>query len=214
MLRIGEQELIVDLIALDLKGYDVIFGMNLLSTFRAVMDCFRKRITLQLPGGVVFNFINEQSYSHPFPTTSSKFLKAKAGSHLSFLASLIGEEKDKYPKRAMLVVSDFPDVFPDELPGLPPQREIEFKIDLYPRTEPISIAPYRIEPLELKELRKQLDQLLNIGFIGLSTSPWGAPVLFLKKHDETLRLCKDYRCLNRVIVKNKYPLPRIDDLFD
>ena len=145
---------------------------------------------------------------------SSKFLKAKAGSHLSFLASLIGEEKDKDPKRAVLVVSDFSDVCPDELPGLPPQREIEFKIDLYPGTEPISIAPYRMAPLELKELRKELDQLLNIGFICLSTSPWGALVFFVNKHVETLRLCTDYRLLNLVTVKNKYPLPRIDDLFD
>ena len=132
---------------------------------------------------------------------SSKFLKAKAGSHLSFLASLIGEEKDKDPKRAVLVVSDFPDVFPDELPGLPPQREIEFKIDLYPGTEPLSIAPYRMAPLELKELRKQVDQLLIIGFIRLSTSPWGAPVLFVKRHNETLWLCTNYKRLNRVIVK-------------
>ena len=138
---------------------------------------------------VVFSFINDRSSSHPFPTMSSKFLKAKAGSHLSFLACLIGEEKDKYPKRAVLVVSDFPDVFPDELPGLPPQREIEFKIDLYSGTEPISISPYRMEPLDLKELRKQLDQLFNIGFIRISTSPWGAPILFVKKHDETLLLC-------------------------
>ena len=194
--------------------------MDLLSTFRAVMDCFCKRITLQLPGGVVFSFINNQSSSHPFPTMSSKFLKAKARSHLSFLASLIGEEKDKDPKRAVLVVSDFPDVFPNALSGLPPQREIEFKIDLYPGTEPISIAPYRMAPLELKELRKQLDQLLNIEFIRLSTSPWGAPVLFVKKHNETLRLCTDYKRLNKVIVKKKNLiiintlLPRIDDLFD
>ena len=133
---------------------------------------------------------------------------------MSFLASLIGEEKDKDPKRAVLVVSDFPDVFLDELPGLPPQREIEFKIDLYNGTEPISIAPYRMAPLELKELRNQLDQFLNIGFILLSTSPWGAPVFFVKKHHETLRLCTDYRRLNRVTMKNKYPLPWIDDLFD
>ena len=133
-----KHELIMDLIALDLKGYDVIFGMDLLSTFRAVIDCFLKRITLQLPGEVVFS---------------------KAGSHLSFLANLIGEEKDKDPKRAVLVISDFQDVFPNELPRLPPQREIEFKIDLYPGTEPISIAPYRMAPLELKELRKQFDQL-------------------------------------------------------
>src|ERR1700743_629711 len=100
------------------------------------------------------------------------------------------------------------------VPGLPPHREIEFKIDLYPGTELISIAPYRMAPLELKELRKQLDQLLAIGFIRLSTSPWGALVLFVKKADETLRLYTDYRKLNRVTVKNKYPLPRIDDLFD
>ena len=119
VLRIGEHKLIVDLIALDLKRYDVIFGMDLLSTFQVVMDCLRKQIILQLPGGVIFSFINDQSSSHPFPPTSSKFLKAKAGSHLSFLASLIGEEKDKYPKRAVLVVSDFSDVFPDELLGLP-----------------------------------------------------------------------------------------------
>ena len=183
---VDKHQLIVDLIALDLKRHDVIFGMDLLSTFRAVMDCFLKRTTLQLPGGVVFS---------------------KAGSHLSFLASLIGEEKDKDPMKAVLVISDFQDVFPYELPRLLPQREIEFKIDLYPGTEPISIAPYRMVPLELKELRKQFDQLLNIGFIRLRTSPWEAPVLFVKKHDETLRLCTDYRCLNRVTVKNKYPLP-------
>ena len=114
----------------------------------------------------------------------------------------------------VLIVLDFPDIFPDELLGLPPQRKIEFKIDLYPGTEPISIAPYRMAPLELKELRKQLDHLLNIGFIRLSTSPWGAPVLFVKKHDETLRLCTNYQSLNRVTMKNKYPLPQIADLFD
>ena len=90
---------------------------------------------------------------------SSKFLKAKTGSHLSFFASLIGEENDKDPKRVVLVVLNFPDVFSDELPWLPPQREIEFKIHLYSGTEPISIAPYLMAPLELKELRNQLDQL-------------------------------------------------------
>ena len=214
VLHIEEHKLIVDLIALDLKGYDAIFGMNLLSTFMAVINCFRKKITFQLPGGVVFSFINDRSSFHQFPTMGSKFLKAKAGSHLSFLASLMGEERDKFPTKAVSIVSDFSDVFLDEIPRLPPQREIEFKIDLYSGTEPISIAPYRMAPLELKELRKQLDHLLNIGFIRLSTSPWGAPDLFVKKHDETLRLCMDYRSLNQVTVKNKYPLPRIDDLFD
>ena len=101
----------------------------------------------------------------------SNFLKAKAGSHLSFLASLMGVERDKFPTNVVSIVSDFFNVFLDELPGLPPQRDIEFKTDLYPGTEPISITLYRMAPLEIKELRKQLDHLLNIGFIRLSTSP-------------------------------------------
>ena len=112
------------------------------------------------------------------------------------------------------IVREFIDVFPDELPGLPPEREIEFGIELQPNTQPISIQPYRLAPAELTELKKQLDELLSKGFIRPSSSPWGAPVLFAKKADGTLRLCIDYRKLNHVTVKNKYPLPRIDDLFD
>ena len=111
-------------------------------------------------------------------------------------------------------VSDFPDVFLEELPGLPPQREIEFAIDLVPGATPASVTPYRMAPLELKELKLQLQELLDKGFIRPSVSPWGAPVLFVKKKDGTLRLCVDYRQLNKLTVKNKYPLPRIDDLFD
>ena len=111
-------------------------------------------------------------------------------------------------------VSDFLDVFPEELPGLPPQREIEFSIDVVPCATPASITPYRMAPLELKELKLQLQELLDKGFIRPSVSPWGAPVLFVKKKDGTLRLCVDYRQLNKLTVKNKYPLPRIDDLFD
>ena len=114
----------------------------------------------------------------------------------------------------ILVVKDFPDVFLKELPGLPLDREIEFGIDVPPRTQPISIPPYRMAPLELRELKGQLQDLLDKGFIRPSTSPWGAPVLFVKKKDGSLRLCIDYRQLNKVTTKNKYPLPRIDDLFD
>ena len=109
---------------------------------------------------------------------------------------------------------EFTDVFPEELPGLPPQRDIEFTIDLEPGTAPISKAPYRMAPAEMKELKAQLDELLQIGFIRPSVSPWGAPVLFVKKKDGTLRLCIDYRELNKRTIKNKYPLPRIDDLLD
>ena len=117
-------------------------------------------------------------------------------------------------------ISDIPiayyflDVFPDELSGLPSHREIEFYIDVVPDIAPISMPPYRMAPAELKELKEQLQELLDKGFIRPSTSPWGAPVLFVKKKDGTLRLCIDYRELNKVKIKNKYPHPRIDDLFD
>ena len=104
--------------------------------------------------------------------------------------------------------------FLDELPGLPPPREVDFRIELHPGTSPISMTPHTMAPVELQELKVQIHELLGKGFIRPSTSPWGAPVLFSKKKDKTLRLCIDYRQLNRVTIKNRYPLPRIDDLFD
>ncbi len=97
---------------------------------------------------------------------------------------------------------------------MPPAREVEFRIDLVPGTEPISKAPYRMAPAEMAELKLQLQELLDKGFIRPSVSPWGAPILFVKKKDGTMRMCIDYWQLNKVTIKNKYPLPRIDDLFD
>ena len=112
------------------------------------------------------------------------------------------------------IVNEFPDVFPEELPGLPPEREVDLIIDVVSGTAPISRAPYRMAPAEMAELKTQIQDLLDKGFIRPSVSPWGAPVLFVRKKDGSLRLCIDYRELNRVTIKNKYPLPRIDDLFD
>jgi hypothetical protein len=112
------------------------------------------------------------------------------------------------------VVCEYEDVFPDELPRMSPDRDIEFTIELQPGTTPISKRPYRMSPTELAELKKQLQELLDKGFIRPSTSPWGCLALFLKKKDESLRLCIDYRPLNAVTIKDKYPLPRIDVLFD
>ena len=112
------------------------------------------------------------------------------------------------------VVNEYPDVFPDELPGMPPDRDIEFSIDLVPGTSPIAKRPYRMAAPELAELKKQLEELQKSGFIRPSSSPWGAPILFVKKKDGSMRMCVDYRALNEVTIKNKYPLPRIDDLFD
>ena len=112
------------------------------------------------------------------------------------------------------VVHEFEDVFPDEVPGLPPSREVEFSIDLVPGTSPVSMAPYPMTPAELVELKKHIEELMEKQFIRPSTLPWGAPVLLVKKKDGSSRLCVDYRQLNKMTIKNKYPLPRIDDLMD
>jgi hypothetical protein len=105
-------------------------------------------------------------------------------------------------------------VFPEELPGMPPDREVEFVIELAPGAAPISKRPYRLAPEELAEMKKQLQELEEKGFIKPSKSPWGCPAMFVKKKDHSLRLVVDYHPLNEVTIKNKYPLPRIDDLFD
>jgi hypothetical protein len=116
--------------------------------------------------------------------------------------------------RNIRVVRDFPDVFPKELPRMPPDWEVEFVIDLLPGTAPISKRSYRISVEELKELKKQLMELQEAGYIFLSSSPWVAPVLFVQKKDGSQRMCVDYISLNDVKIKNKYPLPCIEDLFD
>ena len=123
--------------------------------------------------------------------------------------SLTGVVQEEVP-----VVQDFPDVFPEELPGMPPDREIEFLIELLPGTAPISKRPYRMPPNDLEEVKKQIKELLEKGYIRPSSSPWGAPVLLVEKKDGTLRMVVDYRSLNDVTIKNKYPLPMINDLFD
>jgi hypothetical protein len=112
------------------------------------------------------------------------------------------------------VVQDYPDVFPEELPGMPPDRDIEFLTELLPETPSISKRPYRMPVNELVELKKQIAELQAKGFIRPSSPPWGAPVLFVEKKDGTQRMCIDYRSLNEVTIKNNYPLPRIEDLFD
>jgi hypothetical protein len=117
------------------------------------------------------------------------------------------------PKKIPLVY-EYADVFLDELRGMPLDRDIEFAIELQPGMAPISKRPYWMPPAELAELKKQLQEFLDKGFIRPSTSPWGCPALFVKKKDESLMLCIDYRPLNAVTIKNKYPLPHIDVLFD
>ncbi|GKD73814.1 putative reverse transcriptase domain-containing protein, partial [Tanacetum coccineum] len=125
--------------------------------------------------------------------------------------------KDKSEERRLedvSIVREFPEVFPEDLPGLPPARQVEFQIDLVPGAAPVARAPYRLAPAEMQELSTQLQELSDRGFIRPSSSPWGAPVLFVKKKDGSFRMCIDYRELNKLTVKNRYPLSRIDDLFD
>ena len=136
------------------------------------------------------------------------------GQLTGWLASLTLEDEVRQDMSLPRVVCQYEDVFPEELPGLPSPRDVDFHIELYPGTSPISMTPHRIAPIELQELKVQIQELLGKGFIRPSTSPWGASVLVAKKKDKTLRLCIDYRQLNRVTIKNRYPLPRIDDLFD
>ncbi|GJZ35402.1 putative reverse transcriptase domain-containing protein [Tanacetum coccineum] len=125
------------------------------------------------------------------------------------------EDKTKEKQlKEVPIVQDFPEIFPKDLPGIPPTRQVEFQIDLIPGAALVARAPYRLAPSEMKELSDQLKELSDKGFIRPSSSPWGASVLFVKKKDGSFRMCIDYRELNKLMIKNRYLLPRIDDLFD
>ncbi|GKA65438.1 reverse transcriptase domain-containing protein [Tanacetum coccineum] len=130
------------------------------------------------------------------------------------MIQVMEKKSDEKKLEDIPVVKEFPDVFPEDLPGLPPVRQVEFQIDLIPGAAPVARTPYRLAPSEMQELSNQLQELTDRGFIRPSTSPWGAPVLFVKKKDGSFRMCIDYRELNKLTIKNRYPLPRIDDLFD
>ncbi|RDX95030.1 hypothetical protein CR513_22503, partial [Mucuna pruriens] len=135
------------------------------------------------------------------------FLNENAQAYL--MLSFLNVEKDMVASDVP-IMRDFSEVFPKDADSLPLERETEFSIDIVPRTRPILIAPYRMSPLELTELKKQLEELLE----KLNVSLWGAPILLVKKDDRNMSLCVNYCQLNKVMIKNRYPLPRIDDLMD
>ncbi|GJT81530.1 putative reverse transcriptase domain-containing protein [Tanacetum coccineum] len=168
--------------------------MDWLAYHRALIDCYEKIVRIPLPNGKILEVQGERP---------EKDLRS--------LACIKADEKKLDDIR---VVRDFPEVFPDDLLGLPLVREIEFRIDLIPGASPVVRSPYRLAPSEMLELSNQLKELQEKGFIRPSHSPWGAPVLFVKKKDGSMRMCIDYRELNKLTIKNRYPLPRIDDLFD
>jgi hypothetical protein len=171
--------------------------MDWLSKHKILIDCAKKPVKLTTPEGKEIEFVAE-------PVVTAKGVANRA--KVNQLGASQGSE--------VPVVNEFPDVFPEEFPGMPPDRDIEFVIELKLGTTPIYKTPYRMATPELAELKEHIKELLQKGFIHPSSSPWGAPVIFVPKKDGTQRLCVDYRVLNEVTVKNKYPLPRIDNLFN
>ena len=212
-IKMGGETLYVDLVVIKLDEFDVILGMDWLAKNHAIVNCYTKEVVIDLSGKKLV-LVGERKV---VPTC---LISAMMAFHLiregceAYLVSVLDTTKVSLGVGEVNVIREFPDVFLEELPGLPPYREVDFEIVTIPGAAPISIAPYRMAPTELKELKKQLEELLEKGFIRPSISPWGAPVLFVKKKDGSMRLCIDYRQLNRITVKNKYPLPRIDDLLD
>ncbi|GJU47472.1 hypothetical protein Tco_1204738 [Tanacetum coccineum] len=178
----------IDLMPIKLDSFDVVIGMDWLSKYHAKILCDEKVVHIPING---------------------------VSTQLSHLIIRVMEKKsDEKKLEDILVVKEFPDVFPEDLPGIPPVRQVEFQIDLIPGAAPVARTPYRLAPSEMQELSNQLQELTDQGFIRPSTSPWGAPVLFVKKQDVSFRMRIDYRELNKLTIKNRYSLPRIDDLFD
>jgi hypothetical protein len=180
-------------LVLEESSIDLILGMSWLRKAKTVIHCARGTIELTSPKGEKFEVMITIT-----PSTRPAIYQVDG----------------KFLGRNICVVREFPDVFPEELPGMPPDREVEFVIDLLPGTAPISKRPYMMLVEELKELNKQLIELQEAGYICPSSSIWGAPVLFVQKKDGSQRMCVDYRSLNDVTIKIKYPLHRIEDLFD
>ncbi|KAI3704128.1 hypothetical protein L1987_74342 [Smallanthus sonchifolius] len=202
------------LFLLTLGGFDIVLGMDWLAANEAQIICKRKRIHLKDPNGSPITVYGDWNCTMPNVISMMKAESYMTRGCEAYLAYVFDDRMKTKELKDVPVVCSFPEVFPEDLPGLPPDREIEFQIDLLPGAEPVAKAPYRLAPSEMKELMSQLQELIEKGFIRLSISPWGAPVLFVKKKDGSMRMCIDYRELNKRTVKNKYPLPRIDDLFD
>ncbi|GKB34367.1 putative reverse transcriptase domain-containing protein [Tanacetum coccineum] len=211
----------INLMPVELGSFDVIVGMDWLAKYHAVIDCAEKIV--RIPWGNETLIIHGDGSNQGNGTrlniiSCTKTHKYLLKGHHVFLAHVTTKEiEDKSGEKRLEdvpIVRDFPEVFPEDLPGLPPTRQVEFQIDLVPGAAPVARAPYRLAPSEMKELSEQLQELSDKGLIRPSSSPWGAPVLFVKKKDGSFRMCIDYRELNKLTVKNRYPLPRIDDLFD
>jgi len=188
---------LIDLISLPLRQIDLILGMDWLSSNQVLLNCFDITVVFDDSG---------VSKDGMFISANQVMTSLKEDAQVYMILSNL-EVDTKVSMGDLLVVKEFPEVFPEDISGLPHERKIEFSLDLVLDAEPISIAPYRMSPIELAKLKKQLEELLEKQFVRPSVSPWGAPVLLVKKKDGTMRLCVDYHQLNKVTIKNKYPLP-------
>ncbi|GJS49337.1 putative reverse transcriptase domain-containing protein [Tanacetum coccineum] len=203
----------IDLMIIELGSFDIIIGMDWLSRNDAAILCGEKKVRIPLKSKTLVIEGNRNNSRLKIVSCIKTQKYIEKGCEL-FLAQVTEQESKEKRLEDVPVIQDFPEVFPEDLPGLPPPRQVEFRIDLIPGAAPVARAPYRLAPSEMKELSKQLQELSEKGFIRPSSSPWGAPVLFVKKKDGSFRMCIDYRELNKLTIKNRYPLPRIDDLFD
>ncbi|KAI3740651.1 hypothetical protein L2E82_31121 [Cichorium intybus] len=213
-LSIDDKKFSLNLLPIGVKTFDVVIGMDWLGANDAKIACGKKIVSVKIPDGSKVYVYGEKPKRMSSLISAAKVRRCLVKGCSSFLAYVIVEDKAKKTVNDIDVVREYPEVFPDDLPGLPPERQVEFRIDLVPGASPIARAPYRLAPTEMRELMSQLQELLDKGFIRPSSSPWGAPVLFVKKKDGSMRMCIDYRELNKITIKNRYPLPRIDDLFD
>ncbi|GJU12756.1 putative reverse transcriptase domain-containing protein [Tanacetum coccineum] len=211
----------INLMPIHLGSFDVIIGMVCLAKNHAVIVCDEKIVRIPYENKILIIQGDESDKEKKSTLSIISCVKAQKymekGCQLFLTQITMKENKDKSKEKRLEDVStvrDFPEVFPEDLHGLPPIQQVKFQIDLVPGDAPIARAPYRLAPSEMEELSPQLQELSDNGFIRPSSSPWGVLVLFVKKKDGSFRMCINYRELNKLIVKNRYLLPRIDDLFD
>ncbi|GJV04047.1 hypothetical protein Tco_1337616 [Tanacetum coccineum] len=182
----------------EIGSFDIIIGMDWLAKYHAVIVCDEKLVRVPFGDKILIFHGDGSNNGHE---SADEIISCTKPKYLTGGCPIFS------------TVQDFPAGIPEDLPGIYPTRQVEFQIDLIPGAAPVARAPYRLAPSEMKELSDQLKELSDKGFIRPSSSPWGAPVLFVKKKDGSFRMCIDYRELNKLTVKNRYPLPRIDDLF-
>jgi hypothetical protein len=190
---IGDRVLPANLAVFQMLGFDIILGMDWLSNNYPNIDCRKIEVIFHSPSEEEFKFCGSRVRATPPLLSAIQARRNIRCGAQAFLAYIKAEPDGERKLEDIHVVRDYPDVFAEVTIGLPPDREIEFTIDFIPGTQPIHKEPYRMAPSELKELKQQLEDLVDQGFIRPSGSPWGAPVFFVRKKDGSLRMCIDYR---------------------